>query len=212
MQLIIGNKRWSTWSLRPWLVLRKAGADFSEVELNLRQGDATAAAIAPHSPSGKVPALKVGDLVIWDSLAISEYVAEAFPQARLWPTDPAARARARAASAEMHSGFASLRGEFPMALDEAPHVKQPSEATAQDLRRISALFNDLLTRHGGPFLGGAEWSIVDAFFTPVATRLRTYGVRLSDYGDTGPAGEYVNRLLADPDFRVWEAAARGAAT
>ena len=206
MELVIGTKRWSSWSLRPWLALRKTGAAFTEVEIELRQAGTSTAAILAHSPSGKVPALKVGDLVIWDSLAICEYLAETFPEAGLWPVDPAARAQARAASAEMHSGFASLRGEFPMALDEAPHSRAPSEATAADLRRLSALFNQMLDAHGGPFLAG-PWSIADAFFTPVATRLRTYGLRLSDHGDAGRGAEYVNRLLADPDFKAWEEAA-----
>lgn len=207
MQLIIGTKRWSTWSLRPWMALRKTGADFTELEIELRRGEATTADILPHSPSGKVPALKVGELVIWDSLAICEYLAETFPQAQLWPADPVARAQARAAAAEMHSGFASLRGEFPMALDASPHTHAPSEATQTDLRRLSALFNEMLRRHGGPFLAGT-WSIADAFYTPVATRLRTYGLRLSDYGDAGAAGEYVSRLLNDADFQAWETQAK----
>src|SRR5688500_14124002 len=119
MEIVIGNKQWSTWSLRPWLVLKRTGADFTETLVPLRQQETTAAAIAVRSPSGLVPALKDGGLVIWDSLAICEYLAEKFPEAKLWPVDPEARARGRAAAAEMHSGFASLRGECPMALDQA---------------------------------------------------------------------------------------------
>ena len=185
MELVIGNKAWSTWSMRPWLVLKKAGAEFSETLIELRQGARTEAAIARHSPSGHVPALKEDGLVIWDSLAICEYLAEKFPQAGLWPQDPAARALARAAAAEMHSSFTSLRGECPMDLLAEPKVAELSEATHKDLRRIARLWNDLLQRFGGPWLCGAEWGIVDAFYTPVATRLRTYGAHLSDFGDSG---------------------------
>ena len=210
MELVIGNKAWSSWSMRPWLVLRKAGVDFTERPIELRRGAETEAAIARHSPSGHVPALKDGDLVIWDSLAICEYLADRFPQAQLWPEDAAARALARAATAEMHSGFASLRGECPMDLRAVPKVAQLSEATHRDLRRIARMWGDLLQRFGGPWLGGAEWGIADAFFTPVATRLRTYGVRLSDFGDAGRGGEYAERLLERPEYLAWEAAAAGA--
>jgi glutathione S-transferase len=208
MELVIGTKRWSTWSLRPWLALKRTGADFTETVIGLRQDDGrTEAEILPHSPSGLVPALKDGDLTIWDSLAICEYLAERFPEASLWPRDPALRALARAAASEMHSGFQSLRGECPMALELEPKVTSLSEATQKNVRRIVALWSDLLARSGGPFLAG-EWSIADAFYTPVATRFRTYGVHLSDYGDDGTCGAYAARLLATPEFREWEAAAR----
>jgi glutathione S-transferase len=208
MELVIGTKRWSTWSLRPWLVLKHVGAPFTEVEITLRQDDGrTEAEILPHSPSGMVPALKDGDLIVWDSLAICEYLAEKFPDAKLWPADAGLRALTRAAASEMHSGFQSLRGECPMALETEPKVVALSEATQKNIRRIVALWSDLLTRSGGPFLGG-EWSIADAFYTPVATRFRTYGVHLSDYGDDGACGAYMNRLLATPEFKAWETAAR----
>lgn len=206
MQLVIGTKMWSTWSLRPWLVAKRAGLAFDEVAITLRRDD-TPAQIAPYSPSGRIPALIDGDLTVWDSLAICEYLAEAAPAAQLWPKDPAARALARAACAEMHSGFASLRGECPMdlSLRSAPEL---SEATHKDIRRISVLFNDLRARYGaaGPFLCGG-WSIADAFFTPVATRFRSYGVILSDFGDTGAGGVYVETLLQQPEFLEWERAA-----
>ena len=211
MELVIGTKRWSTWSLRPWLALKRTGAPFSETLIGLRQDEGrTEAAILPHSPSGLVPALKDGDLTVWDSLAICEYLAEKFPEAKLWPADPALRALARAAASEMHSGFQSLRGECPMALEAEPKVTSLSEATQKNVRRIVALWSDLLGRSGGPFLAG-EWSIADAFYTPVATRFRTYGVHLSDYGDDGSCGAYATRLLATPEFREWEAAARAEA-
>ena len=211
MELVIGTKRWSTWSLRPWLALKHTGASFTETLVGLRQDEGrTEAAILPHSPSGLVPALKDGGLTVWDSLAICEYLAEKFPAAKLWPDDPALRAMARAAASEMHSGFQSLRGECPMALEAEPKVTSLSEATQKNVRRIVALWSDLLGRSGGPFLAG-EWSIADAFYTPVATRFRTYGVHLSDYGDDGTCGAYATRLLATPEFREWEAAARAEA-
>jgi glutathione S-transferase len=206
MELVIGTKKWSTWSLRPWLVIKRSGLPFTETLVELRQeNDMSEAAIRRHSPSGLVPVLKVDGLVIWDSLAISEYLAEKAPG--LWPTDPAARALARAAAAEMHSGFGSLRGECPMALEVEPKPTELSPATQKDIRRIATLWNEMLDRFGGPFLAG-EWSIADAFYTPVATRFRTYGVKLSDYGDAGPAGEYCQRLLETPEFLEWEAASK----
>jgi len=205
MELVIGTKKWSTWSMRPWLAFKHTGAPFQETLIELRRDGETADGIAAHSPSGLVPVLKDGDVLVWDSLAICEYLAETHPA--LWPSDASARARARAAAAEMHSGFASLRGECPMDLTAEPRAVDLSDATHRDLRRIVSLWGELLARHGGPFLCG-EWSIADAFYTPVATRLRTYGVRLSDFGDAGPCGEYAQRLLETPEFRAWEAEAR----
>lgn len=206
MKLVIGNKNWSTWSLRPWLVLQRAGADFEEIHIGLRRDD-TAAQIAKYSPSGKVPVLIDGDLTIWDSLAICEYLADKFPKANLWPADPVVRGLARAASAEMHSGFPSLRGEFPMDLKLRTKADM-AEITMNDVRRVVQLFCDLRRRFAddGPFLVG-PWSIADAFFTPVATRFRSYGVALSDYGDTGEAGRYCETLLETPEYLEWEKAA-----
>jgi len=212
MELVIGTKRWSTWSLRPWLVMKRTGAPFTETLIRLRQeNDRTTAEILPHSPSGLVPALRTDEgLVIVDSLAICEYLNERFPEANLWPRDPALRALGRSAAAEMHSGFASLRGECPMALEAEPRSVDLSEATQKNVRRIVALWRELLDRSGGPWLLG-EWSIADAFYTPVATRFRTYGVHPSDYGDSGAAGVYCQRLLETPEFLEWEAAARAEA-
>ncbi len=206
LELVIGTKKWSTWSLRPWLALKRTGLPFTETLIELRQeNDQTWREIRPHSPSGLVPALRDGDLVVWDSLAICEYLAEKVPG--LWPADPAARAMARSAAAEMHSGFASLRGECPMALEAEPRAVELSEATHKNIRRIVELWLSMLDRFGGPFLGG-DWSIADAFYTPVATRFRTYGVHLSDFGDDGRAGAYAALLLEQPEFLEWEAAAR----
>jgi len=204
MEIVVGTKKWSSWSLRPWLALKRTGEAFEETLVTLREGEASDAEIARHSPSRLVPVLKDGDLVIWDSLAICEYLAEKFPAAGLWPADPSRRALARAAAAEMHSGFSSLRGECPMALEETPREVAISEATQKDVRKIVERWNQLLDRSGGPFLVG-EWSIADAFYTPVASRFRTYGVDLSAYGDTGPAAAYCERLLQAPEFLAWEA-------
>lgn len=206
MELVIGNKQWSTWSMRPWLVLKRLGVPFSEIVIQLRSPQ-TEADILKHSPSGLIPALKDGELVVWDSLAICEHLADRYPDAGLWPTDSERRALARAAACEMHSGFSSLRGECPMDLKSGTHVAELSEATHKNIRRIVALMNQILDRCGGPFLAG-DWSIADAFFTPVATRFRTYGVKLSDFGDTGAAGAYCERLLETPEFLAWEAEAR----
>jgi len=205
MEIVIGTRKWSTWSMRPWLALKRTGAPFTETLVPLRELETSTAAILKHSPSGLVPVLRDGDLTVWDSLAICEYLAERFPEAKLWPDDPADRALARAAAAEMHSGFASLRGECPMDLTLQSSV-DISEATQANVRRLVDLWSGLLARSGGPFLLG-DWSIADAFFTPVATRFRSYGVKPSDYGDTGEAGRYVERLLETPEFLAWEAAA-----
>ncbi|HEX6859796.1 MAG TPA: glutathione S-transferase family protein [Caulobacteraceae bacterium] len=205
MEIVVGTKKWSSWSLRPWLALRHTGEAFDETLVQLRHAEKSEAEIRKHSPSGLVPCLKDGEVVLWDSLAICEYLNERFPKAKLWPDDPVARALGRAAAAEMHSGFASLRGECPMELDTCK-VMEVSEATQKDVRRIVELWGQLLERFGGPFLLG-EWSIADAFYTPVATRFRSYGVQLSDFGDDGRCGEYAARLLETPEFLEWEAAA-----
>ena len=206
MELLIGDKVWSSWSMRPWLVIRRTGAQFTETYIKLHAPETHRDALAAGSPTGQVPVLKDGDVVVWDSLAICEYLAERFPQARLWPVDPTARALGRSAAAEMHGGFHSLRGELSMDLSRREKATLvPSTET--DIRRVVELWSSLLNRFGGPWLLGAEWSIADAFYTPVATRFRSYGVMLSDFGDTGVAGSYAERLLETPDFLEWEQAA-----
>jgi len=206
MELIIGTKVWSSWSLRPWLAIKRTGEPFTETLVQLREAG-TSEEVAKVSPSARVPVLKDGELTVWDSLAICEYLAEQFPAAKLWPDDAAARALGRSAAAEMHSSFASLRGECPMDLSLRREVEL-SEATHEDIRRVVRLWSDLRGRFGaaGPFLLG-PWSIADAFYTPVATRFRSYGVRLSDFGDTGVAGTYNEVLLEQPEFLEWEKAA-----
>lgn len=207
MQLLIGDKRYSSWSMRPWLALKHVGADFTETLIKLRRPETRDEILAAGSPTGHVPYLKDGDLGVSDSLAICEYLADRFPEAGLWPKDTAARAMARAAAAEMHAGFHSLRGECPMDLHKRETVTL-SEATHTDIRRVVALWSDLRDRFSaeGPFLCG-DWSIADAFFTPVATRFRSYGVMLSDFGDRGAAGAYAEALLETPEFKAWEAGA-----
>jgi len=202
MELIIGDKRWSSWSMRPWLALKHTGAPFTETLVRLRRLQTDADIAAAGSPSGLVPVLKDGEITVWDSLAICEYLAEKFPKMGLWPVDPVARALGRSAAAEMHSGFSSLRGECPM--DIALRVSiDVAESTHKDVRRIIALWSELLGRFGGPFLLG-PWSVADACFTPVATRFRSYGISLADLGDQGAAVAYGERLLAAPEFLEWE--------
>lgn len=199
MELVIGTKRWSTWSMRPWLVLKATGAPFSETLIQLREAETSTAEIRRHSPSGLVPALKDSGVVIVDSLAICEYLAERFPG--LWPADPIDRALARAAASEMHSGFGALRREHPMDLG-ARIEKAMTPEVEKDVRRIVDLWLGLLDRSGGPFLFGA-WCIADAFFTPVATRFETYGLDLKICGDDGRAQRYSDALLQTPEYLAW---------
>ena len=206
MELIIGDKAWSSWSLRPWLALKRTGAPFTETLIALRQPDTAEKLRAAGSPSGKAPVLIDGDLVVWDSLAICEHLAERFPSASLWPQDGRLRSLARAAACEMHAGFAALRTEMSMDI-KARHDVTPSDACAADITRIAALWRDLRRQaDAGPWLLGS-WSIADAFYAPVCSRLRTYGVDLAAYGDDGTGAGYVETSLVDPDLKAWEAAA-----
>ena len=204
MKLIIGDKRWSTWSMRPWLVLHRAGVGFEEIRVPLRQDALTTAAIvAAGSPSGLVPVLIDGDLAVHDSLAICEYLAERYPAARLWPAEAQARALARSAAAEMHAGFMPVRRDLPMDIGQRRDVEVADEA-ARSIRRLVALWRGMIRQFGGPFLAGPGWSIADAFFTPVATRFVTYGIDLAAYGDDGAATAYRDLLLAQPEYLAWE--------
>ncbi len=203
--LVIGDKTYSSWSMRPWLVLKQAGAVFAEQKVGL-YGPNKLADLTTVSPTGLVPLLRVGDLDIPDSLAISEYVAEAFPEAGLWPQDRSARAMARAATCEMHSGFTALRSQHPHHLFHRSHPT-PSPEVTRELTRLVALWRSLRHRFGGagPFLFG-PFGIVDAFFTPVASRLRTYHLDPAQFGDEdGVAAAYAAALLANPHFLEWEA-------
>ncbi len=207
MELLIGDKRYSSWSMRPWLVLKHVGAPFTETLIRLRRPETRPEILAAGSATGQLPFLRDGDIAIGDSLAICEYLAERFPDAGLWPRDLAARTAARFAAAEMHAGFHSLRGECAMDL-KLHETATLSEATHQDIRRIVQLISGLRERFGagGPFLFG-DWSIADAFYTPVASRFRSYGVKLSDFGDRSVAGAYAEALLETPEFKAWEAGA-----
>ncbi|CAN5159496.1 glutathione S-transferase family protein [soil metagenome] len=211
MELIIGPRRFSTWSLRPWLVLKRCTDGFSVTELDFNTPEGRADMLAA-SPSGLVPVLKVDGETIWDSMAISVWAAERYPDAGLWPKDAHARWLARSAACEMHGGFGALRTHCTMNPDHlmvgetrSPTPQDP--AVAADIRRLVSLWREMRTRFGagGEFLFGA-WSVPDAFFTPVATRIRHYQIDLSQYGDEdGVAAAYAGTLLAQPDFLEWEA-------
>ena len=200
MKLIIGNKRYSSWSLRPWLGLKVAGIPFEE-ELHDIYDPGAAADRARWSPTGKVPLPADGELLVWYTLAIAEYVAERFPDRGLWPAGRAARAIARSACAEMHSGFVALRSAHPMDMKKRVQA-EASPAVLADLARLEALWADCRARFGtsGPFLfGGFCWA--DAFFAPVASRCLSYGLPLS-----ADSQAYVTTLAGLPAFREWEAA------
>lgn len=205
MKLIIGNKNYSSWSLRAWLAARASGVTFEEIRVPLFTPDSRER-ILSHSPSGKVPCLIDHGLPVWDSLAICEYLAELAPG--LWPADRAARAVARAVSAEMHSGFLALRQHMTMNIrkDYAGHGRTPEVDT--DIRRIEAIWNDCRTRFGakaqpdGPFLFGA-FTAADAMYAPICFRFRTYRVE-----PAGVAGQYLGAMLDHPWMKEWDAAAR----
>jgi glutathione S-transferase len=200
--LVVGNKNYSSWSLRGWLAARTAGVAFDEVLVRLSE-PTSKDDLLKHSPAGKVPVLKHGERVVWDSLAIVEYLAEIRLEAGLWPADPAARAHARSITAEMHSGFHALRANMPMNLRKSLPGRGRRRDVKEDIERISALWRDCRARHGaaGSFLFG-RFSAADVMYTPVATRFRTYAVELD-----GACRDYVDAVLARPDFCEWHAAA-----
>jgi glutathione S-transferase len=207
-RLVIGNKNWSSWSLRPWLAMRRAGLLFDEINVRLRLPESKVE-ILKHSPSGLVPTLIDGDLAVWDSLAILEYVAERHPEAELWPREARARAIARSASAEMHSGFGPLRQHCSMeVLASSPQATLPPEVEA-NVQRIVALWLECREKFGkgGPFLFG-KFSIADAMYAPVAARFRTYIPDLRPYGDDGSAQAYVETIFAMPEMAAWIEGAR----
>jgi glutathione S-transferase len=192
--LHIGNKNYSSWSLRPWILMVERGIAFREQQHVFGAGfDARNAA---RSPAGKVPVLHDGDRVVWDSLAIAEYLAEKHPG--VWPSDEVARAWARSAAAEMHSGFGSLRETCSMNCGIRVKLHSVPEGLRKDLARLAELFADGLQRFGGPFLADREFTAVDAFFCPVAFRVQSYGLELPQ-----PAEGYIRRLLAAPGMKRW---------
>jgi glutathione S-transferase len=199
MKLLIGDKNYSSWSMRPWLLFRHFGIAFDEVLIHLNQPGTNAAVLeqAPNGP-GKIPCL-IDDtgLAVWDSLAIAETLAERFPQHALWPRDAAARAHARSVSAEMHSGFGELRSNMWMNIRASFARKNATPGVLADIARIEAIWRDCLDTYGGPFLFG-EFSIADAMYAPVAMRFNTWQPPLSE---TSLA--YVRRLSAQPAVKAW---------
>lgn len=193
--LYIANKNYSSWSLRPWVLMRELGLPFEERLLEF--GDERAwAPFRRLSPSGKVPLLVDGGLVVWESLAIVEYLAER--HAGVWPAAPAARAFARSAAAEMHAGFTELRSRCSMSCGVRIELHEVPAALEQDLARLEALWREGFERFGGPFLAGGTFSAADAFFAPVAFRVQTYGLALRSAG-----ADYARRLLDLPAMRAW---------
>lgn len=196
MKLLIGNRNYSTWSLRPWLVLRHFEIPFEDEVLQL-SGPGWRDVLAKRSPTGKVPVLIDGASAIPETIAIIEYLAEAFPDKAIWPAEREARALARAAAAEMHSGFSALRSHAPMNLRASHPGKVDPDVVRRDLHRVETLWGQLLERSGGPYLFGS-FSAADAMFAPLATRLRTYDLPVSDM-----AGRYVEAIYALPAFQEW---------
>jgi glutathione S-transferase len=197
--LIIANKNYSSWSLRPWILLKSLDIPFKETQLSFG-ADFDDPNVLAHLPSGLVPVLVDGPIRVWDSIAIAEYLAER--HGGVWPAELAARTWARSAAAEMHSGFGALRRQCSMSCGIRVALPIVDEALARDLRRIEALWMDGLARFGGPFLAGSSFTAVDAFFAPVVFRIQTYGLQ------PGPAAAaYVQTMLAHPPMREWYAAA-----
>ena len=209
LKLYIGNKNYSSWSMRPWVLMTQAGIPFEEVMVRFDGFDAGSqfkAALAGVSPTGKVPVLVDGDLVVWDTLAIAEYLAEQFPELHLWPRETDKRARARSVCAEMHSGFAALRGACPMNIEaHLPDVGalalRDKPGVRADLDRLIAMWQQLLAEHGGPMLFG-RFSVADAFYAPVVMRLKTYALPVPP-----DVAAYMEHLCALPGVKAWVDAA-----
>lgn len=205
LKLVIGNKNYSSWSMRPWVLLRQAGIEFEEVKVrfdSFAPDSAFKRALARLKVAGKVPVLLDGDLAIWDTLSIAEYLAESFPDKHLWPIDRKARARARSLCAELHSGFTALRSHCPMNIEASlPEVGaltwRDQPGVRADVERLETLWGDALADHGGPMLFG-DFSVADAFFAPICTRLHTYGLPVSD-----TVAAYVQRVRAMPGVQDW---------
>lgn len=194
LTLHIGNKNYSSWSLRPWIMLRELGLAFDERVHPFGMGED----FSRFSPSGKVPCLHDGELIVWDSLAIVETLADT--HAEVWPSDRVARAWARAAAAEMHSSFTALRRDCSMNCGVRVRLTRQSPELAAELARLDALWQAGLARFGGPFLAGSSFTAVDAFFAPVVFRVQSYGLALSE-----PAMAYVAHMLARPSMQQWYA-------
>jgi glutathione S-transferase len=206
MQLYIGNKNYSSWSMRPWVLLSNAGIAFDEVKLrfdSFAAGSTFRGAIEKINPVGKVPCLVDDGLVVWDTLAIAEYVAEKYPEKKLWPSAVKDRARARSICAEMHSGFTGLRSVCPMNIEASlPEVGalalRDKPAVAVDVKRIETIFSELLNQHSGPFLFGKQFTIADAYFAPVCMRFKTYAL-----SQRPEINAYIDRVRAAPGVAQW---------
>ncbi len=226
MQLYIGNKNYSSWSMRPWVLMKQDDIAFDEVMLRFDSFTPQSrfkTELARISPAGRVPVLVDDGFAVWDTLAIAEYLAEKFPQAALWPHDARSRARARSVCAEMHSGFAALRSHCPMNIEaHLPQVGAKVLAAQPDVRadlgRLVALWTELLDAHGGPMLFGG-FGIADAYFAPVAMRIHTYALPVPKQVDAWLArlralpgiAAWIDQALAERDFRAFEEPYRGAA-
>lgn len=199
LTLVIGNKNYSSWSMRPWMALKATGIPFNEIFVPLYTGDADKRRILGFTQSGKVPALIDGDITVWDSLAIIEYLAEHFPDAHIWPQDRASRAHARSISAEMHSGFVALRNECGMNLHRPIGAKPLSDDAKANITRIQQIWTDCRERHAGegPYLFGA-FSGADAMYAPVVHRFHTYAIEV-----TPPVREYMSTMKANAAFKEW---------
>jgi glutathione S-transferase len=206
MKLYIGNKNYSSWSMRPWVMLKNAGIGFEEIKVRFDSFDAGSAfrtTMEKVSPVGKVPVLVDADLTVWDTLAIAEYAAERFPEKQLWPSDQHQRARARSICAEMHSGFTALRGACMMNIEASlPDVGalalRDKPAVRADVQRIETMWGELLAAHGGPYLFGSRFTIADAYFAPVCMRFHTYALSAK------PAiNAYVQAIRSAPGVKDW---------
>jgi len=205
LKLYIGNKNYSSWSMRPWVLLRQANIPFEEVMIRFDSFDAGSRfkqQICAINPAGKVPVLDDDGLIVWDTLAIAEYVAERFPEKNLWPASVHARARARSVCAEMHSGFGALRSACPMNIEAdlaqtGQMIWRDNPAVCADVARITAMWQELLAEHKGPMLFG-KFSIADAFFAPVCMRLKTYALPVP-----ADISAYIERLCALPGVQAW---------
>jgi glutathione S-transferase len=204
LHLIIGNKNYSSWSMRPWIAMKAAGIAFKETLFPLYL-PGSREQVLKYSPAGKVPVLIDGDILIWESLAILEYLAEKFPDAKLWPHDPGARANARAIAAEMHAGFGPLRRHCPMNMHRDP--KKPFTLipeVEENIKRIDEMWNDARTRFGkgGPFLFGT-FGAADAMYAPVVSRFASYAIKVSPVSRA-----YMDAVMALPAWKEWETAGR----
>ena len=202
LSIIVGNKNYSSWSMRPWIAMKAAGIAFTEEVISLNAPDFKAR-VSPVSGTGKVPVLSDGDVHVWESLAILEYLAEKFPQVGLWPADSATRAHARAISHEMHAGFLPLRRHMPMCMWRPVAQRPLTSEAAVNVKRIDAMWSDCRARFGkgGPFLFG-KFSAADAMYAPVVSRLHTYGVEVG-----APSRAYMDAVMALPAWKEWTAAA-----